>query len=328
MPDWGEILNELKEGMDKDKKQPPFDTIRRKYLCELYKYTGRNTILYASKWTQAESILLDAVNINEEDIQGFMTVIHGLKGSELDIILHTPGGSPSATEALVSYLRSKFDHIRVIIPYAAMSAGTMLACCADEIIMGKHSFIGPTDPQIIYQVGSTKRSIPAFAILDQFKMAKEECKKDPKNIGVWIPILQNYGPALLIECKNAIDLSKILVKKWLKKYMFKEENVNEAERISTEISDILSDHNRFKSHGRHIGIDKARKIGLKVKNLENDQTFQDLILSIFHATTHTFSATPAIKIIENHLGNAFIKNLKIILTQPEIPPITPPPKKQ
>lgn len=55
------------------------------------------------------------------------------------MIIHSPGGSAEATEALVKYLRAKFQHIRVIIPYGAMSAPTMLACPADIIVMGKHS---------------------------------------------------------------------------------------------------------------------------------------------------------------------------------------------
>ncbi len=333
MPNWGAILNELQklsENLAKKtppSKKSPFDIIRRKYLRNLNKYTKRNTILYASKWTQGGNIPQEVLMINEEDIQGFMTVISGMKGDELDIILHSPGGSPSATEALVEYLRSKFNYIRIIIPYAAMSAGTMLACCADDIVMGKHSFIGPTDPQITFQVGNMRRSNPAFAILDQFKMAKDECKDDPKNIGVWIPIIQNYGPALLVECQNAIDLSKILVKKWLKNYMFKEEG-DKAEKIATDISNILSDHSEFKSHGRHIGIEKAREYGLKIQSLEDDQIFQDLVLSVFHATTHTFGATAASKIIENHLGNAFIKSSRQIVIPTTKMPIPAIPRKK
>jgi len=31
MPTWGEILKELRENMEKEKK-PPFDMVRRKYL--------------------------------------------------------------------------------------------------------------------------------------------------------------------------------------------------------------------------------------------------------------------------------------------------------
>lgn len=311
MPNWGEILKELVEVENLMKtgalktKGSSLDIVRRKYLDLLNKHTKRNTILYATSWTLQGNISPELITINEEDIQGFMTVISGMKGDDLDLILHSPGGSPTATEALVDYLRSKFKHIRIIIPQAAMSAGTMLACSADEIIMGKHSSLGPTDPQMITQIGGVRSSHPAHAILDQFDKGKEECKREPKYIGVWFPIIQSYAPALLIECQNAIDLSKILVEKWLKNYMFKDED--DSDKKAEKISNLLSDHREFKTHGRHINIIKAREYGLKVTSLEDDQIFQDLVLSIFHTTTHTFNKTRAVKIIENHKGNAFIK---------------------
>ena len=205
-----------------------------------------------------------------------------------------------------------------------MSAGTMLAGSADEIIMGKHSFLGPTDPQIIFQIGNIKRSNPAHAILSQFEKAKDECKEDQKNIGVWLPMLKMYDPSLLIECKNAIELSKKFVKKWLKKYMFKNDDNNDE--IAEKISNYFSDHDKLKSHGRHIGINKAKKLGLKINVLEDDQKFQDLVLSIFHATTITFDGTPCVKIIENHHGNVYIS--KLLPIPPPLPPLPSLPKPQ
>ncbi|GAH21951.1 unnamed protein product, partial [marine sediment metagenome] len=55
-----------------------------------------------------------------------------------------------------------------------------------------------------------------------------------------------------------------------------------------------------------------KNIGLKIEDLEKDKKLQDLILSVFHSTTHTFEGTSAVKIIENHLGKAFIKKLQTI----------------
>ncbi len=79
-------------------------------------------------------------------MQGFMEVIRGLPGDGLDLVLHSPGGSAEATEGLVTYIRSKYDNVRVIVPHLAMSAATMLACSANRILMGKHSYLGPIDP--------------------------------------------------------------------------------------------------------------------------------------------------------------------------------------
>jgi hypothetical protein len=43
--------------------------------------------------------------------------------------------------------------------------------------------------------------------------------------------------------------------------------------------------------------------------MENDNYLQDLILTAHHAFMHTFSNSPATKIIENHLGIAYMENL-------------------
>jgi hypothetical protein len=325
MPTWGEILKELIDFQSKEKK-PPFDFVRRKYLRSLQQYTNRNTILYASNWTQPKDVPSQIISIVDEDIQGFMEVVSGLSGSELDIIIHSPGGSAEATEALVIYLRSKFDHIRMIIPYGAMSAATMLACSADEIVMGKHSFIGPIDPQVLVHTRLGLQAIPAQAIIEQFERACEECKADPKNLGVWIPIVEQYGPALLVQCKNAIELSKLLVAEWLEKYMFAKDK--QSKEKSNKIANMLANHSFFKSHGRHIGREQAKKdFGLRITNLEDDQDFQDLVLSVFHTTTHTFEGTPAVKIIENHLGRAFVKHSKQLTISVPQPQQTPTPPK-
>ncbi len=332
MPTWSEISKELGQVFQAT-NQPPFDTVRRKYLALLSSYTKRNCILYATNWTQA-GLDPNAVSITDNDMQGLMEVIHGLHGKNLDLILHSPGGSPEAAAAIVYYLRSKFDDIRIIIPHTAMSAATMICCSSNRIVMGRHSFIGPIDPQFILQTQFGVMAVPAQAILDQFQMAKEECR-DPQKLGAWLPILNQYGPALIVQCQNAIALAKKYASDWLAQYMLKGVTDRAAATAkATQIADDLSNHTRFKSHGHHINRDEARSLGLIVEDLEADQTFQDLVLSIYHATTHTFSGTAAVKIIENQQGGAYIQMLQRIPVQvqqqqpilpPQQPPQTPPP---
>jgi hypothetical protein len=187
-----------------------------------------------------------------------MEVLRGLAGDGVDLILHSPGGSAESAEALVSYLRSKFDDIRVIVPQAAMSAATMLACAADRIVMGKHSFLGPIDPQMILTTAVGTKAVPAQAILDQFRKAQEECK-DPKLLASWLPMLSQYGPALLVECENALNLSQELVSRWLKQYMFR--NDPRADEKAKAIAASLADHKTFRSHSRHLSRDQAKSLG-------------------------------------------------------------------
>jgi hypothetical protein len=91
----------------------------------------------------------------------------------------------------------------------------------------------------------------------------------------------------------------------------------------------LADHSEFKSHSRFIDREQARGFGLEVDDLEKDQGLQDDVLSVFHATTHTFNATAVTKIIENHVGKAFIKMApQQITVQPQLArnPIVFPPQ--
>ncbi len=298
MGSWNEILNEIKDAVARHGTQGR-DIVRRKYLNQLFEVTNRNTIQYLSRWPlpspEGSSLMIDVA-----DIQGFMAAIHGLKGSELDIILHTPGGSPEATESIVTYLREKFDHIRFFIPHAAMSAGTMLALSGNEILMGKHSFLGPIDPQVLLDTPLGRRMLPAQAILDQFELAKRELHQDSRNYTSWAPILPQYGPALLTTCANSTALAEELVRKWAEKYHLADEA--DARERAKKIVDDLLDHSKSLSHGRMLSRRKFEACGLKITHFEDDQDLQEAILSVFHAGRITFEQSTTFKIIENHVG--------------------------
>lgn len=311
MPTWGQILNEINNLVKTNRNA--FDIIRQKYVKELSDHTKRNVIVYASRWTSGDAPP-NIVSIIDEDIQGFMEAVHGLKGDQLDLLLHTGGGSAEATDAIVSYLRQKFNHIRIIIPQAAMSAGTMLSCSSDEIVMGRHSFIGPIDPQFILQTSVGIQAVPAHAITEQFEKAQKDIAANPKLLNSWLPMLSQYGPALLVQCKNQIEFGRQLVENWLNAFMFKGGNGTEAKYIA----EYLSNHNNFKTHSKHINITDARALGLKITELEADQVFQEKVLSAFHATMLTLN-TAAVKIICNQNGNAFVKRMQVQIQQAQKP---------
>ena len=217
MPIWSGILGELNQTAAQG-ASPDFDGVRRRYLAALQAHTGRNVVLYASAWLQKEAAPT-LTSITDEDIQALMEVTWGLRDPNLDLILHSPGGSPEAAEGVVSYLRSRFQNIRVIVPQLAMSAATMISCAANEIMMGKHSFLGPIDPQLVVSTPLGRRFVPAQAVLDQFDRAQQECV-DPARLSAWLPMLGQYGPDLLEQCETALSLSTELVGTWLTAYMF------------------------------------------------------------------------------------------------------------
>jgi hypothetical protein len=159
-------------------------------------------------------------------------------------------------------------------------------------------------------------SIPAKAILDQFVMGKKECNENPDNLKAWIPMFTQYGPALLVQCVNQGIFGKDLVENWLTTYMFKDKSAE----IPKKITEYLSNHENFLTHSKHINIIKAKEIGLDIDELEKDNDLQNAVLSAFHAVMHTLSSTNTVKVIANHEGRCFLKQVGIASIPPKIQP--------
>jgi ATP-dependent protease ClpP protease subunit len=298
LPNWNNILDEIKGS------GTTYDIVRRKYAEQLAKKTDRNVIVYYSGWLQKSNIAqsgFSGFSVEDGDKNGFMAVIHQLDRTKgLDLVLHTPGGDIAATESLVDYLRSMFGtDIRAIVPQIAMSAGTMMALSCKEILMGKHSSLGPIDPQF--------GGIAAHGVIEEFERAKQEIAQDQANIYVWQPIIAKYSPTIIGECEKAIKWSKEMVKEWLISGMFHNETdaLNKADQIIEE----LSSHAITLNHARHISAARARDLNIKITMLEDDQELQDAVLTLHHSCIQTLSATAAFKIIENNIGVGFIQTV-------------------
>ena len=325
MSTWGEQLRELYDLKKAGAARPPrpgapspHDQLRRKYLKKLSDYTGRATVLYATCWLENKPVPNDeALSLTLGDQQGFMEAMSNIAERELDLILTSPGGSPEAAEAIMGYLRTRFDHIRAVVPVAAMSAATMMALACDEILMGAHSQLGPIDPQFTLMTPEGPRSSPGQAIIDQFEKAKTECQ-DPRNIGAWLPLLRSLLPGLIAQCHHSQEHAELFVAEQLGAHMLEGDH-DKAEAVAKWFADF----SRFKSHGRPVTIGDAQQQGLKVTRMEDDQTLQDLVLSVHHAARHTFNDTGTTKLIENHHGRAYLEITQVVMQPPQPGPQQP-----
>jgi hypothetical protein len=307
VPGWGDLLNEVNAelaGLPPDQAGPALDAKRVGYLEALQARTERPVFLYATDWLSGGAPP-ELTSIGLEDIHGLMEVSRDIEGPSLDIILHSPGGQAEATASIVRYLRSRFSDIRVFVPLAAMSAATMWALASNRVVMGKHSQLGPIDPQLLTAQGS----IPARAILDQFEEARAAVAENPASVGAYLPMLQQYGPALLQMCENAEALAERLVGEWLEAYMLA--GTESPQEGAARAAHWFNNHQVHQSHGLGIGRDLAREQGIVVENLEDDAEIQDLVLSAFHMTSITFTRSSNVKLIENHLGRRFVKQVQL-----------------
>ncbi len=296
MPTWDQVLNEIQKSASQAANS--LNRIRHRYLKALFKHTKRNVIAYYSGFLSKPHTLQN--ELTHEDLNGFMQAVHKLdRELGLDIILHTPGGQVSAALSVVNYIQEMFDsNIRAIVPQIAMSAGTMIACSCNSIVMSKHSQLGPTDPHL--------KGIPAAGVKSEFLRACDEVKEFPERIPMWQQIIGQYRPTFLSQCENAMALSQSFVAEQLQNVMF--EGEDNAKSRAQSIVDALTDYTENKGHDRPIHIKECQDMGLKVVALEDDDKLQDLVLTVHHCYMHSFMNTQSYKIIENHLGHAIIKN--------------------
>ena len=87
--------------------------------------------------------------------------------------------------------------------------------------------------------------------------------------------------------------------------MFDKNSPDDIKIISNIVSS-LNEHDNNKVHGRHLNAEACKKIGLKIEMLEDDDTLQDLVLSLHHAYMISISETPAVKIIENQNQKLYV----------------------
>jgi len=308
MTSWQDIQKEILDSKTPDKPSGDFDRVRRCKYQLVSKVTGRPLLVYATAFhnpvkAQVASLFLP-IDLSDKD--GFYEVIRNIKAKEVDVFVHSPGGSAEAAESIVKMLRGKFERIRFIVTGAAKSAATMLVLSGDSILMDSAAELGPIDPQVKVR----GRFSPAGSIIEQFDRAARKLKQHPSQLPVWIPILQEFAPSLLIECENFIRLSNKLVADWLVHYMFKGEP--HAKNKAKNIADYLTREKNTLSHARRIDATQLRNLGAKIEVLEEqEKDLQDAIRQLHLAVMATLDGTDAVKIFENSEGAVLIRMVSI-----------------
>lgn len=298
MYSWSELLNASQTQINPQNPNGGVQFLMSKksgFIKKLSEYTGRNTILYFSAFLHKSA---NNANINDLDINAFMANVHKLdKNKGLDLILHTPGGDLSATEQIIYYLKSYFGNdIRAIIPQMSMSAGSLIAVSCKEIIMGRQSCLGPFDPQL--------NGVPCQSAIREFYKAVDDVAKNPASLGLWQTIISKLNPTFLALCEQADKLSDELTESILS-----DKHLSEPEKDN--IKKVFQQNRTSKIHSRHINRDKCKTAGLKIVDLEDDQTIQDLVLGIHHCCMILGEQSNIMKIVENNIGNGYIDHVNL-----------------
>lgn len=207
---------------------------------------------------------------------------------KLLVIIDTPGGIVEVAERIVSTLRHHYEEVEFLIPDRAMSAGTVLTMSGDAILMDYFSRLGPIDPQLFIEDKPIVTSVLSY--LEQFARLVEKSQNGTLTSAELV-LLQKLDLADLRQYELAAELSVNLIREWLVHYKFKDwythsstaqpVTLNEKEAKAEEIARALNNQAKWGSHNRGIDRRVLTELGLKIDNLENDQTLSNLVKEYF-----------------------------------------------
>nr|WP_321265227.1 hypothetical protein [uncultured Sphaerochaeta sp.] len=315
--------------LDSLKDFPEITKERKKLLKEISDLRDGNDILtYASTF---------AGSIEWDDKLPFYDQLSNLgQSNKIDIILETPGGQAEVVEDFIQTLRKEYEIVNVIVPGGAMSAGTIFAMGANEILMGDMSTLGPIDAQMI----TNNKRFAADAFLMGLDKIKEECAASGRLNPAYIPILQQISPGEIQSCENAQSFSRSLVKEWLSKYKFESwethssdgRGVTEQEKIqkAEEIATNLCNHSRWLSHGRNLKISDLQAMGLKINDYSHNTALNNAITGYYALLKMSFEKTNMFKIFETPTSQIYRFAATQVINNPlpKLPGQLPPNPKQ
>ncbi len=227
------------------------------------------------------------VALTQEDFYMVADMLSSLQNiPKVDIYLETPGGSGEAAEEIVEFIRGKFDYVSFVVSGEAKSAGTIMVLSADDILMTETGSLGPIDAQV--RIG--RSTISAYDYMEWVEEKYKEANKQGRLNPFDATMVAQINPGELKGVGHALRFAEDLVGKWLKKYKFKHWNVTETRKIpvteemkdkkAQEIARKLTDHSKWRSHGRSIKIKDLEEIGLRITQIEKDEELKEIVYRI------------------------------------------------
>ena len=242
---------------------------RKDIIAQIQDRTGCRLICYIAGSRQE-------CMINQNDTVPFVDLLHNIReGENIDLLLHTNGGSVDAAEKLIRLVRSRVQdgQLRVIVPELAKSAGTVMVLGADCVVMSDTSELGPIDPQMPFS--DSRGNVRWHSVqnyLDAYEEHYNKISEHPENTAAQI-MLGKIDPDTVNLCRAVMDRARQSAESLLRDGMFRKNEGN----ITQTVSELL-DTARWLSHSQMISWQDAKdpSIGLTIKYLkQNDDLWQD-----------------------------------------------------
>lgn len=190
----------------------------------------------------------------------------------LALFIYTPGGDTIAGWGLVNLLRQYCKKLKILVPFRALSCGTLISLGADEILMGKHGFLSPVDPSVASPFNPSAPGNPQLGRVSLLPVSVEDMigfldlsrkeiglKSDESMVEVLKILAEKVHPLALGAVYRAREQTSDLAKRLLSNHLNNDgKNEGKIDRIVRQLTQELPTHNYL------IGRAEAIKIGLDI----------------------------------------------------------------
>ena len=218
--------------------------------------------------------------IAQDDVKYFYSHLKKVGYQEkLFFVLVSGGGNGMAAWRIASLLSNFCGELVVVLPEIAASAATMLTLAADEIIMTPLAYLTAVDTSIFHPLNpKDERNRPVSVGLDEVKRSIEVLIKNQKSGGdkseAYKTIFNYIHPVAFGAMERSTNLSEMICNDIMS--LRRKDKLTEAQRKKI----IKKLNTEYPAHTYPIPRDKAREIGLKISN--SDEELDDLLWSLIN----------------------------------------------
>jgi len=172
---------------------------------------------------------------------------------ELALFLYTPGGDTIVGWGLVNLLRQYSKRLTVLVPFRALSCGTLIALGADTIVMGKRGLFSPVDPSVSSPFNPPAPGIQPPGVVSLLPVSVEDMvgfldlarkeiglKAEESAVSLLNILANKVHPLALGAVYRAREQTNSLAKRLLLTHSNDEAKI---ERIATRLTQELPTHN-------------------------------------------------------------------------------------
>jgi hypothetical protein len=233
------------------------------------KIQQRLEIPFLSYWNSPDG------SICQNDVVGFYEILRGLSHQKrIALFVKSDGGSGQASLRIVHLLRQFTDRLSVLVPLNCISAGTMLALGADEILMGPMAYLSAVDTSIRHDlspvdVDNSRVLVSQDELTRVVHLWRRERTRGRDATNPYHALYSYVHPLVVGAVDRASSLSIKLCEEIMSYHM---SDKKQALKIARTLNSA------YPSHAYPITLKEARRIGLKVGTL--DPALNELLIEL------------------------------------------------